>query len=68
MTDCTQREFPNLKITLYTSSPAITADLQQLSPVFKLSFCLTTVKVLFTVQNPDLDTCEPRERLLWTDH
>lgn len=68
MTDCMQREFPNLKITLYTSSPAITADLQQLSPAFKLSFCLTSVKVLLKVQNPDLDISELREQLFWIDH
>lgn len=68
MTDCMQREFPNLKITLYTSSSAITADLQQLSPAFKISFCLTSVKVLCTVQNPDLDISEPKEQLFWTDH
>lgn len=56
MTDCTQMEFPDLKIILSTSSPAITSDLQQLSHAFKLSFYLSTVKVVtFTVQNLTLD-------------
>lgn len=63
MTDCTQMEFPNLKITLYTSSPATTGDLQQLSPAFNLRFCITTVKVVIRVRTPDLDTSE---LLLWT--
>lgn len=62
-------EFPDLKITLYTSSPAITSDLQQLSPASKLSFYQSTLKVvIFTVQNLDLDTSEPRGRLLLTDN
>lgn len=61
--------FLDLKLTLYTSSPAITSDLQQLSHAFKLGFYLTTVKVVtFTAQNLDLDTSEPRERLLCTDN
>lgn len=62
-------EFPDLKITLYTSSPAVTSDLQQLSHAFKLSFYLSTVKVVtFTVQNLNLDTSELRGRLLCTDN